>query len=76
MEAGDLNNLGLKPVMLISLTAPKMCAKYFTGNFHYLGGRFLPPYLAAKYGLDGPFFKYQGSLQHKRLKRPSAKDVM
>ena len=41
--AGDL-----KPAVLISLTAPKACAKYFTGRTHYLGGRFVPKALAAK----------------------------
>lgn len=27
--------------MLISLTAPKECAKYFKGSHHILGGRFI-----------------------------------
>ena len=33
----------LMPDALISLTAPKKCAKYFQGRYHFLGGRFVPP---------------------------------
>lgn len=58
VEDGD-GGFGLKqPDMLISLTAPKVCAKKFTGNYHYLGGRFLPPALKEKYNLqDLPSYK-------------------
>ena len=42
---------GILPDMLISLTAPKKCAKFFNGRFHYLGGRFVPPDLERKYDL-------------------------
>ncbi|CAO1430353.1 unnamed protein product [Diamesa hyperborea] len=41
------------PYLLISLTAPKLCAKKFKG-IHYLGGRFVPKNLAAKYQLNLP----------------------
>ncbi|PJF16622.1 hypothetical protein PSACC_03619 [Paramicrosporidium saccamoebae] len=34
------------PAMLVSLTAPKQCCIYYKG-IHYLGGRFIPPSLAA-----------------------------
>ena len=51
----------LKPDLLISLTAPKLCAKQFSGQHHYLGGRFVPPALAAKYQLEQPQFP---GLQH------------
>lgn len=37
----DIHN-AIKPDMLISLTAPKKCAKYFTGQYHILAGRFVP----------------------------------
>ncbi|CAI9736107.1 Hypothetical predicted protein [Octopus vulgaris] len=30
---------GLQPSMLISLTCPKLCARHFQGQHHYLGGR-------------------------------------
>lgn len=33
---------GLRADMLVSLTAPKLCAKGFKGR-HFLGGRFVPP---------------------------------
>jgi len=54
VEKGDPN--GLKPDGLISLTAPKKCAKLFKGRFHWLGGRFVPPDLEAKYKLDLPVY--------------------
>lgn len=44
----------LKPEMLISLTAPKECARHFKGKFHYLGGRFVPESLSKKYALNIP----------------------
>lgn len=50
---------GIRPELLISLTAPKLCAKYFTGKYHYLGGRFVPPGLEKKYNLQLP--SYPGS---------------
>lgn len=37
---------GLRPDMLISLTAPKLGAKHFQGKYHYIGGRFIPPQIA------------------------------
>jgi len=54
VENGDPE--GLKPDGLISLTAPKKCAKLFEGRFHWLGGRFVPPDLEAKYKLDLPAY--------------------
>ena len=52
IESGDDD--GLKPDLLISLTAPKMCAKLFKGKHHYLGGRFVPKTLEQKYDLNLP----------------------
>ena len=49
----------IQPEMLISLTAPKKCARYFHGKHHYLGGRFVPSDLARKYDLRLP--PYPGS---------------
>ena len=55
VELGDVQHCGIAhPDMLISLTAPKLCAKQFTGRFHYIGGRFLPPGLARKYDISMP----------------------
>ncbi|KAF2469493.1 meiotically up-regulated gene 182 protein [Lindgomyces ingoldianus] len=48
---------GFMPDALISLTAPKPLVKRFKGR-HFIGGRFLSPEMAEKYGLDLP--KYEG----------------
>jgi len=45
---------GLRPDMLISLTAPKKAAAHFSGRYHFLGGRFVPAALEEKYGLNLP----------------------
>lgn len=55
----------LHPAMLVSLTAPKLCAKEFTGQHHYLGGRFLPPEIKEKYNLKLP--AYPGTAQCIRI---------
>lgn len=52
VENGDPN--GIQPEVLVSLTAPKLCARLFTGKHHFLGGRFVPPELATKYELNLP----------------------
>lgn len=49
----------ISPDLLISLTAPKLCAKHFQGNHHYLGGRFVPPPLQQKYELN--LIEYPGT---------------
>jgi NAD(P)H-hydrate epimerase len=59
VENGPENDpKAIKPRILISLTAPKLCARHFSG-IHYLGGRFVPPRLAQKYQLDLP--QYPGT---------------
>ncbi|CAG8481703.1 11652_t:CDS:10 [Acaulospora morrowiae] len=60
VEKGNIGNRGFTPSMLISLTAPKLCAKQFNGT-HLLGGRFVPPELERKYGLNIP--PYPGTEQ-------------
>ena len=63
VEEGHMNKENmLHPDMLISLTAPKLCARHFNGKYHFLGGRFLPPKLAVKYGIDN-LPKYPGTAQ-------------
>lgn len=52
----DVGEEHISPDLLISLTAPKQCARNFTGRFHYLGGRFVPPALEEKYQLNLPTF--------------------
>ncbi|XP_063972613.1 NAD(P)H-hydrate epimerase [Diachasmimorpha longicaudata] len=59
VEAGPPKDGGINPEMLISLTAPKLCAKEFKGKFHYLGGRFVPKKLEEVYGLELP--EYPGT---------------
>ncbi|KAL5225103.1 hypothetical protein ABZP36_011742 [Zizania latifolia] len=54
VEEGDVNGEGFKPDMLVSLTAPKFCARKFTGPHHFLGGRFVPPPILSKYRLHLP----------------------
>ena len=62
VEQGDVSGLyPTHPDMLISLTAPKYCAKSFKGKYHYLGGRFVPPEIVQKYSLSLP--PYPGSSQ-------------
>ncbi|CAI5520249.1 unnamed protein product [Closterium sp. Naga37s-1] len=56
VERGDAAGTGLKPDMLISLTAPKRCALSFAGGHHYLGGRFVPPAIRTRYNLRLPPF--------------------
>jgi len=56
VERGEPPEGGIKPELLISLTAPKKCASFFQGKHHYLGGRFVPPKLAEKYHLDLPAY--------------------
>lgn len=46
VENGDESGDGLRPEMLISLTAPKLGSKHFEGKHHYVGGRFVPPQIA------------------------------
>ena len=55
VEHGD-SGVGLHADMLVSLTAPKLCAQHFKGRFHYLGGRFVPAALEAKYDLHLPAY--------------------
>lgn len=57
----------IKPNCLVSLTAPKKCAQFFTGEYHWLGGRFVPTSLANKYQLNLP--KYEGTEQSLLLKQ-------
>jgi NAD(P)H-hydrate epimerase len=55
VEKGNVTNLGINPHVLVSLSAPKPCSQYFTG-LHYLGGRFVPPKLAAELQFEVPHY--------------------
>ncbi len=54
VDEGDINKSNFIPDALISLTAPKNCAKLFTTGRHYVGGRFLPPHIAERYNIRMP----------------------
>ncbi|XP_046544270.1 NAD(P)H-hydrate epimerase-like isoform X1 [Haliotis rubra] len=54
VESGDPD--GIQPELLISLTAPKLCARHFKGKHHYLGGRFVPKTLEQRYSLNLPAY--------------------
>jgi NAD(P)H-hydrate repair Nnr-like enzyme with NAD(P)H-hydrate epimerase domain len=48
------------PEIIVSLTAPKICTMGFD-KYHFLGGRFIPPYISKRYGLNTP--QYVGTEQ-------------
>ncbi|CAN8253528.1 unnamed protein product [Cochlearia groenlandica] len=75
VEEGDSEGGGggIKPDMLISLTAPKLCAKRFHGPHHFLGGRFVPPSVAEKYKLELP--SYPGTSMCVRIGKPPKVDI-
>ena len=67
VDEGDTSpgKSGARPDVLVSLTAPKLGSKTFEGAHHFVGGRFLPPKLAAEFGLAPP--EYQGANQCARV---------
>ncbi|XVF36622.1 hypothetical protein REPUB_Repub19eG0073000 [Reevesia pubescens] len=73
VEEGDVGGEGIKPDMLVSLTAPKLCAKKFSGPHHFLGGRFVPPTIAEKYKLHLP--QYPGTSMCVRIGKPPQIDI-
>ena len=73
VETGPPENLAIMPEFLISLTAPKKCAKLFKGQHHFLGGRFVPPDLAKKYELNLP--NYPGTDSCMELKTQYHQDT-
>lgn len=61
VENGPESDDSLKPDLLISLSAPKLCSKpeILKNAKHYLGGRFLPPGIIEKYNLTLPNYPSQ-----------------
>ena len=55
------------------MTAPKLCAKTFKGDHHFLGGRFVPPSIVEKYNLHLP--PYPGTDMCVRIGKPPKIDV-
>ncbi|KAG1843021.1 YjeF N-terminal domain-like protein [Suillus subalutaceus] len=66
VELGNAEGVGLNPDVLLSLTAPKIGAKYFKGR-HFLGGRFVPKAMQEKFQLNLP--EYPGFDQIAELPR-------
>lgn len=71
VELGNVDNRSFTPQVLLSLTAPKLGARNFTGR-HFLGGRFVPEDLEEKYELELP--EFPGSDQIVELVIPDAKN--
>lgn len=59
--------------MKVSLTAPKLCAKKFSGPHHFLGGRFVPPFIVDKFKLHLP--PYPGTAMCVRIGKPPQIDI-
>ncbi|RLN50824.1 hypothetical protein BBJ29_010000 [Phytophthora kernoviae] len=70
VEKGNEDGGGLEPQMLVSLTAPKLCVKFFTGpdKVHFVGGRFVPKSLADEFNLELP--EYPGVDQYVAVPMP------
>lgn len=64
VENGPISEDCVEATSLISLTAPKLGVKNFTGS-HYLGGRFVPNFIREKYKLVLP--EYPGTSQIAKL---------
>lgn len=64
VDEGPGTEIDIQASCLISLTAPKPCAKLFVNSgpdkIHYLGGRFINPRIAKEYGIEDIVNKYQG----------------
>ncbi|XP_021743626.1 pyridoxine/pyridoxamine 5'-phosphate oxidase 1, chloroplastic-like [Chenopodium quinoa] len=73
VEEGDVTGEGIKPDLLVSLTAPKLCAKKFGGPHHFVGGRFVPPAILEKYKLHLP--PYPGTSMCVRIGKPLQVDI-
>ncbi|KVH85177.1 pyridoxine/pyridoxamine 5'-phosphate oxidase 1, chloroplastic isoform X1 [Cynara cardunculus var. scolymus] len=73
VEEGDISGDGIKPDMLVSLTAPKLCAKKFSGSHHFLGGRFVPPAIVDKFKLQLP--PYPGTSMCVRIGKAPQVDI-
>jgi len=64
VDDGDVRGDGIKPDVIVSLSAPKLGVRAFAGR-HYLGGRFLPPGICERFQLNLP--TYPGTAQCMRL---------
>ncbi|MES1912376.1 MAG: hypothetical protein MHM6MM_004661 [Cercozoa sp. M6MM] len=63
VEQGPVDSASaLDPDVLVSLSAPKLCAQHFSG-IHFLGGRFVPRSLAKKYDIEWVCDAYENTAQ-------------
>lgn len=53
-ETGAEAEDGLQPDVLVSLAAPKRCARRFSGRHHFVAGRFVPDDVRRKFALHLP----------------------
>ena len=60
-------------IFQVSLTAPKLCAKKFSGSHHFLGGRFVPPSIVDKFKLCLP--PYPGTSMCVRIGKAPQVDI-
>ncbi|KAI8366728.1 YjeF N-terminal domain-like protein [Radiomyces spectabilis] len=56
VEQGPTDKVKFQPQVLVSLTAPKLCANHFKGQRHFIGGRFVPPSVAQKFEFEVPTY--------------------
>ena len=66
VELGDVAGDGLRPDVLVSLSAPKLCAAGYAGE-HWLGGRFVPDALADEFHIQEFTSAYEGAALITRL---------
>ncbi|KAL0961486.1 hypothetical protein HGRIS_006428 [Hohenbuehelia grisea] len=69
VDQGKVEEIGLEPDVLVSLTAPKEGVRAFKGR-HFLGGRFVPKRLDEKFQLNLPL--YPGIAQVVELPQPES----
>ena len=75
VDTGDEAD-GLKPEFLVSISAPKKCAKFFQGQYHYLGGRFLPRTLEQKFDLHLPSFSGTDCVMELKTQKSSEEEKL
>lgn len=62
VDSGDIDKGGFMPEAVISLTAPKQCMVGYQGE-HFVGGRFVPPSVQARFQIDLPDYGFMSSGQ-------------
>ncbi|KAI4307455.1 hypothetical protein L6164_030640 [Bauhinia variegata] len=78
VEEGDFHGEGIKPDILVSLTAPKLCAKKFSGTHHFLGALrenyISPEFLEEQVEVDPikQFYKWFDNALTAGLREPNA----